>query len=198
MMERNSDRDKHCHQLNLTGGRQTDFRTSRQLRFHLNLKRVLFATNSKCRSQEGLQQQIESKCCKSALLCFPPGSCIIFINILFSYTASSASVFISSSPPKCSDVVTQGRATFTREVSLGPSQKVSRPFQHCRARQMTLHQSTNGLAMSGPAAARGSDCEGYAGKNCACFCTGFARDTAVPTTHLSSKLKQALLQESSS
>lgn len=153
MTERKSESDKHCHQLNLTGGRQTDFHTSRQLRCHLNLMRVLFATNSRCRSKEGLQQQIESKRCRSALLCFPPGSCIIFINFLFSYTASSASGFISSSPPKCSNVVTQGRATFTREVSLGLSQKVSRPFQHCKERQMTLHQSTSGLAMSGPAAA---------------------------------------------
>lgn len=79
MMERSSDRDIHCSQLNLTGGGQTQFHISRQLRSHLNLMRVLFATNRRSGSNEGLQQQLESECCESALLYFMPSSCIIFI-----------------------------------------------------------------------------------------------------------------------
>lgn len=78
----------HCHQLSLRSGGQMQFHMGRQLRFHFNLIRVLSAAHSRHRSHEEWLQQIESKCCKRALLSFAPGSCIMFMHFLFSYTAS--------------------------------------------------------------------------------------------------------------
>lgn len=70
------------------GGGQMQFHMGRQLRFHLNLIRVLSAAHSRRRADEEWQQQTESKCCKRALLSSAPGSCIMFMHFLFSYATS--------------------------------------------------------------------------------------------------------------
>lgn len=68
-------------------------------------------------------------------------------------------------------------------------------FGLCVSLKMTLYKSASGLATSSPAATRESGRGGYRRKNCACCCTGFTREGALPTPRVLPKLTQALLQE---
>lgn len=130
----------HCQQLSLRGGGQMQFHMGRQLRFHLNLIRVLSAAHSRHRSREECLQQIESKCCKRALLSFAPGSCITFMHFFLQLHGFLAAHRIPSSLLKCS-LSSPKTATFTRTVSLRLLQ-VLQPFWRFRESQPFLSHTS--------------------------------------------------------